>query len=189
MTNAELITLKELLRDPAYRAYFTKVPQLPEHYTPENMPWKLMILKPTENIWRTKRMGTYEEAFAGLKKLLPFISNAAINCPPLGFMPPTRTVRLKGKYDRKGKQLTRTTMWLPQIAGDMEHHDWCPHCRRPSIFHLATLSRPRKENTYVTPRGEPVIRCIICGSSERVVNLRNPENHQAWDLTRVKVTK
>lgn len=188
LSTIELITIKELLRDPQYRAYFSKVPKLPAHVKPESLPWKLIIQKPDESIWRSKRYGTYPEAFAGLKKMLPKISNAAINCPGLGFMPPVRTVRLKGKFDKKGAQVIRTTLWTPQISSDMAAHNWCPHCRRPSIFRIARLSRPAR-GEYSTPQGEPVLRCIICGASERVVDLRHPENTQGWDVKRPRLTK
>lgn len=183
----EMITIQELLRDPQYRKYFTTVPQLPSHYTPDHKPWKLIVMKKGESIWRTKRMGTYEEAFTGLKKMLPIIDNGAINCPALGFMPPTRTVRLKGKFDKKGKQITRTTLWTPKIEGDMEQHHWCAHCRRPTVFKVAMV-KPKRHHGYFVPAGEPVLRCGICGASERIVNLRRPETEQRWDRNRAVVS-
>lgn len=186
----ELITLKELLRDPQYRAFFTKVPKLPEHYTPENKPWKLMILKPGEHAWRSKQMGTYQEAFRALKKLMPDIENAAINCRPLTFMPPTRTVRIKGKFETvRGKQkpVIKTIIWKPQITADMADHNWCGHCRRPSIFTMATTSAKRSASGFVSAPGGPAIRCVICGASDRIIDLRNPANHQQWDPNRPKI--
>ena len=188
MPNLEMITLKELLRDPQYREYFRKVPKLPSHYTPEMLPWKLLVLKRGELIWRSKRFGSYGDAFAGLKKMLPTIDNAAINCPALGFMPPTRTVRIRGKYDKKGKQVIRTTLWIPQISSDMEPHNWCPHCRRPTIFKIAALAAKQRQG-FAVPASEPALRCSICGTSERVIDLRHPENAQKWDINRPKVTQ
>lgn len=183
----ELLTIKELLRDPTYRKFFSKVPKLPEHYKPSNLPWKLIILKHDERVWRSKRFGTYQEAFAGLKKMLPTIDNAAINCPPLAFMPPIRTVRLKGKFTTtsKGKQIpvVKSIIWTPQVPGDLEPHSWCGHCRRPSIFRFATIT-PRMKEGFYAPPGEPAVRCIICGASERILDLRHPENAQKWDPNR-----
>jgi len=187
MMQADLITIKELLRDPQFKKYFTTVPVLPDHYTEENRPWKLMILKPGENAWRSKRFGTYQEAFAGFKKLYPTILNAAINCPPLDFMPPVRTVRVKNKIDPKTKRpILKTLVWRPQITADMGEHNWCAHCRRPSIFKVAVFKSARTGD-FVQPDPEPLMRCIICGASERIVNLRYPEKHQQWDATRPKV--
>lgn len=173
----ELITLKELLRDPQYREFFTKVPKLPEHYTPDTRPWKLLIIKPGETVWRSKRFGTYQEAFVGLKKMMSVIDNAAINCPALGFMPPVRTVRIKGKFDRRGKPILKSLVWKPRLEAEMGDHHWCPHCRRPSIFKIASLKRSAVQ-------GEPMLRCMICGASERIVNLRSPQNNQGWDVNR-----
>lgn len=183
----ELITIKELLRDKQYREYFLKPPTLPEHYTPDKLPWKLLILKKGETKWRSKRFGTYKEAFDALKTLLPTIENAAINCPALGFMPPMQTFRVRGKIDPKTKKPKLVTkVWKPRLTSDMGDHHWCPYCRRPSIFRYATLARASSGGRIIPP-GEPVLRCIICGASERVVDIRHPENAQGWDTKRPKV--
>ena len=179
----DLITLKELLSDPDYKKYFTSIPKLPSHYTPANQPWKLIILKPGETVWRSKRFGTYKEAFEGLRKMLPKIDNGAINCPPLTFMPPVKRYRVKGKLDKKKKPLIITKLWVPPISGDMEQHHWCGHCRRPSIFKLATTTIKAKGN-FSAMSGEPTMRCVICGASDRILDLRHPENHQKWDSNR-----
>lgn len=185
----ELITLRELLRDPTYRDYFKQIPELPPHYSPDTLPWKLLILKEGETAWRSKRYPTYRDAFDGLKKILPVSTNAAINCPALGFMPPIKNFKVKGKFVGSGtrrKPLIITKVWTPRIEADMESHSWCPHCRRPTIFRLATLKRPDK-NGYAAVSGEAVDRCIICGASERIVDLRHPTNHQKWDENRPRV--
>lgn len=186
----EMITIRELLRDPQYREYFTKVPQLPSHYKPENLPWRLLVQKKGETKWRGKRYGTYQDAFKGFKKMLPVIDNAAINCPSLSFIPPIRNVRLKGKYKivqgGHKKQIIKTLVWKPQITADMEHHDWCPHCRRPSIFRYAS-NKAKMYNGFVVPPDEPALRCMICGASERIIDLRNPLSHQKWDSNRPKI--
>lgn len=183
-SSVELITIQELLRDPQYRVYFTKVPQLPDHIAnnPTAMPWKLYVLKKDEDKWRTKKFHTYGEAFAGLKKMLPRIENGAINCPGLSFIPPIKNYRLKGKMENK-KPAMRTKVWQPRIDADLARHNWCPHCRRPSVFNIAT--KPFiSPSGHKIPLGEPMMRCMICGASERVVDLRNPLSHQRWDLNR-----
>lgn len=181
MTNVELITIKELLRDPQYRDYFIKAPKLPDHMTnnPAILPWKLYVLKRGENNWRSKRFHTYREAFAGLKKMLPVIDNGAINCPALSFLPPFKNYTIKST----GKQVTK--LWQPKIDSDMADHKWCPHCRRPTIFHMAMKPFVSPSGTKI-PLGEPMMRCMICGASERVVDLRNPMSNQKWDLNRPK---
>lgn len=186
----DLITIRDLLRDPQYKKYFTTVPKLPPHYTTANMPWKLYVLKSGEKIWRSKRFGTYGEAFAGFKQMLPVIENAAINCVPLTFTPPMRTVKVKGKTEiirGRERPVIRTIMWTPKIEADMAHHDWCGHCRRPSIFRNMVMSGARAKG-YALPTSEPALRCIICGASERITNIRHPEKNQAWDLNRARVS-
>lgn len=182
-----MITIAELLKDPAYKAFFCTVPELPAHFTPDKKPWRLMVLRKGEHHWRMKRFGTYREAFAALKKLLPKVADATINCPGLDFQPPTKVVFLKGKYRITGRgkkiQLTRTTVWKPKMPmGEYDDHHWCPYCRRPSVFrrfatHPALPSR-KLGGVGVDPT---LLRCTICGASENLVNLRKPETHQKWD--------
>lgn len=190
----DMITLSELLKDPTYKQFFLKIPQLPAHYTPTSMPWKLMVLKAGEEQWRTKRFGTYKEAFLALKKVLPNSYDALINCPGLTWQPPIRIFkgRVKGKFDANGKPIivTRAEVWKPQIMADMATHYWCPYCRRPTKFgyynnHLSmTKARVGNRGSAVDPT---LLRCAICGASEMLVNLRHPANHQNWDLKRVNV--
>lgn len=187
MAEIGLITIRELLRDPHYKAYFTKVPKLPDHYTPEALPWRLLVMKQGEHVWRGKRYGTYQEAFAGLKKMMPTITNAAINCPPLGFMPPIRNVRVKNKIDQRTKQpMIKSLVWKPTLEMDMAKHEWCAHCRRPSIFVDRGLGA-RMLNGYRMAATRTAYRCCICGSSAEIMDIRRPELNQNWDLNRPKL--
>lgn len=186
----ELITIRELLKDPQYREFFRKVPKLPDHITPDNKPWQLLVKKEGETHWRSKRFGTYAEAFAGFKKMLPVIQDAAINCPGYSFMPPIRNVRIKGKFVtvRGGGQrpYIKTLLWKPKITDDMSRHEWCPYCRRPSVFTFAT-TKPRSRGGFILTETEPTIRCIICGASDRIVNFKRPDLNQKWDPNRPKI--
>lgn len=192
----DMITLRDLLKDPQYKQYFLKVPTLPGHYTPETKPWKLMALKRGEVQWRTKRFGTYREAFEATKKLLknPDFFDVVINCPGLDWQPPIRVfkAKVKGKTNKDGSPLivTRATVWKPMLDADMPNHHWCPYCRRPTKFgyfetHLAmTKQRMGRMGSAVDPT---LMRCTICAASERLVDLRHSANHQNWDLNRVRV--
>lgn len=185
----ELITIRELLRDPEYRKYFTTVPKLPDHYTPDTKPWKLMVQFKGEHIWKAKRFGTYVDAFKGFKKLLPKIDNAAIVNPALSYQPPVRKVRIKGKFETiRGRQVqqVRVIVWKPKLEPEMGEHHWCPYCRRPSIFR--ELALPAKRNHgFIMPVSSVQLRCIICGTSERLIDIRNPLNAQQWDESRMKI--
>lgn len=182
----EMITIHELLRDPQYREYLKKVPKLPPHYKPELKPWKLIVLKKGETAWRSKRMGTYVEAFNGLKKMLPIIEDGTICSPALPFMPPVKTYKIKGKFDNRGRPMLKSVIWQPRIDADMMPHNWCPYCRRPTVFRMAVRST-KISGGFVTPPSEYALRCGICGASESIVNMRHPERHQQWDPNRPKV--
>lgn len=189
----QMITLRELLDDPIYKAYFTKIPKIPSHI--QGLPWKLMILKPQETQWRTKRFATYPEAFKALKKVLPVAADATINCPPLDWQPPIRLARVKGKVHEtgrlKGQPIMRAVVWKPQISGDLAAHHWCPYCRRPTVFQYYSI-HPAMTKQRIGAIGAAVdptfLRCGICGASEMLVNLRHPERHQRWDTNRVRTS-
>lgn len=194
MTTA--LTIRDLFEDPKYKKYFLKVPKLPSHYTPDSLPWKLMVKKKGESVWRTKRFGTYPEAFKAMKKLMPTLADAVINSPGVNFMPPVSIFRVKGQFHErgpfKGQPITRARLWdwRPLLQGDMENHHWCPYCRRPSVFkyyrqhHAMTRSRVGIIGTLLDPS---LLRCSICGASENVVSLKRPELNQLWDPQRAKV--
>lgn len=190
MTEPGQITIRELLRDPQYRAYFTAVPVMPDHYTPDSLPWRLFVNKRGETKWRSKRFGTYREAFAGMKKMLPNINDAAINCPGLNWQPPMKTVRLKGKFYEtgklKGQPILRSVVWKPRLEPDMAQHHWCAFCRRPTVFVNKGMAA-RMLNGLLLPATRVMFRCSICGAHEEIMDIRKPENNQAWDLTRTRV--
>ena len=179
------ITIHELLKDPQYREYFLKVPKLPEHYSQSQLPWKLMIKKRGELKWRTKRFATYKEAFEGLKQLLDVCEDAVINCPSLAFDPPFKTYVVKGKLDKKGYPLKKSRVWKPKLDADMDQHFWCGHCRRPTVFAYRAMGA-RRVGSYVMPPGDTQFRCLICASSDRVTDIREPMRNQQWDMNRAK---
>lgn len=189
MVESGQITIRELLRDPQFKAYFIKVPKLPDHYTPEAEPWRLLVVKQGEHKWRSKRFGTYQDAFAGFKKMLPVISDAAINCPGLNFMPPTRTVKLKGRFEVvKGiqKPVLRTLVWAPRLEADMPRHHWCGYCRRPTVFVNKGMPS-RMLNGFTLPATRVAYRCNVCGSSDEIMDIRSPELNQQWDVSRPRL--
>lgn len=176
------ITIFELLKDPEYKKYFAQVPKLPNHYTADILPWKLFVQMKDTHQWKQKRYGTYAEAYRALKKLLPKIEDAAINCPGLGFRPPIKTVRPKGSTDAKQ---FRSKIWRPALDTDHAPHQWCSYCRRPTVWKvLAARLKTFSGNVMIT---EPRFRCTICSSSEVVVNTKHPEKEQAWDVNRPKL--
>lgn len=190
MADAGLMTIRELLADEEYKKYFMTIPHLPEHYTKDAQPWRLLVQLTGDPKWKSQRFGTYKEAYIKLKKLMPKVNNAAINSPGLGFMPPVRTVRVKGKvHDTgklKGQPVLRTLVWKPQLTADMAQHHWCAHCRRPTIF--ADKGMPtRMLNGTRLPATRVAYRCTLCGTNAELMDIRKPELNQRWDVARPKV--
>jgi hypothetical protein len=190
-----MITIHELLRDEHYRKFICRVPTLPFVYsTPSMQPWRLIVQLKGEDHWRTKRFGTYQEAFKALKTLLPKIADGAINCPALDFKPPTRSVYIKGQYimvSGRKVQKSKTIAWKPKLPiGENEDHHWCAYCRRPTVFrrlnHHNILSAKKLGGL---PIDDTLFRCVICGASENIVNLKDPLTHQRWDVVPTTTTR
>lgn len=169
-----MITIHDLLKDTTYKQFICQQPSLPPHMTRALKPWRLMVQLKGEQHWRMKRFGTYSEAFKAMKKILPRAADATINCPALGFVAPTRVVRIKGKFHTNGQQLTRLVTWKAAMPmGEFEEHHWCPYCRRPSVFKRFRRHHALQGNAIGgLPIDPSLLRCSICGASENIVSLR-----------------
>lgn len=183
-----MITIRELLKDPHYKEFFCTVPVIPDHYNREdNKPWRLIIQLKGERHWRTKRYKTYREAFKAFRKVLPKVNDATINSPALDFQPPLKVVRVRGQFftSAKGKktQKTKSVFWKPTLPiNEHEEHNWCPYCRRPSVFDRMDSHPLLSTRTLGGVGIDPsLFRCTICGASEILVNLNKPQLHQRWD--------
>lgn len=177
-----MITLPELLKDPEYKAYFSKVPKLPPAALASSTPpWRLMIeVKPdlddTRRIWRQGDFLTYGDAFRVLKKNMSILTDGAIISKRIQFPQPLTRVKVPGKFaisKLTGKRIAvfEEIPWQPPVmAHDPEGHNWCPYCRRPTIFAKFRKHHAlRKSPVAVDPTS---LRCWICGTSERLVVLR-----------------
>ena len=183
-----MLSIHDLLEDPKYKEFFCKVPPMPDFIkeNPDTNPWRLYVKLKKDGSWRSRDFHTYKEAFVKLKSMLPKVSDAAITCKSKGFTPPYRVVRIKNKYqtNRQGgyvldaegnkKPITKMVFWKPRIPADeFEDHIWCPYCRRPTVFRyfISHHALPIRKLGGI-PIDPTVLRCAICGASERLVNLR-----------------
>lgn len=180
-----MITMRELLKDRTYKNFICKPPILPPNFsTPSGKPWRLYAKMPNESHWRSKEFSSYKEAFSSFKKLLNKAEDLAINSKALDYRPPKRLVRIKGQYlvvQGEKIQKTREILWQPTLSGEWEEHHWCPYCRRPSVF------KPMYEHYKLgvwlklgVPIDYEALHCSICGTSNRLINLKSPETHQKW---------
>lgn len=170
-----MITIHDLLENEGYKKFFCTVPHLEQQHG--STPWRLAIQKDPHGTWMSKDYATYQEAFLKLKKHLTRINDAAIICKAIPFEPPSKTVRIKGKYiERRGKKIpvTKRVPWsMPLPAGEDSPHHWCTYCRRPTVFKTfevhPILTRKRLNGIPIDPYVE---RCTICGASARLVNIK-----------------
>ena len=165
-----MIGLRELLADPIYKKYFVTVPKLPDCATKcSTPPWRVLFRD--QHGWKSTFAETYHEGFKVLKDN-SFLDGAIIS-RRFQFAPPSRIVRVKGKFyiapDGTKQQVKKSVTWRPKLDPYETRHNWCPYCRRPTIF-----SYYRKHHALSTLGVEidpSVLRCGICGASERLVTL------------------
>lgn len=165
-----MITMKELLQDKQFKEWMRQIPVLPA--TAKNQattPWRVYIQLSPGGEWRYKDFPKYTLAWNWMIKRLDKYHDFAIRCRRVGFDPPMQMVKVKGKYftgkDGVKRPLIKWRVWKPKLMGDEVEHQWCPYCRRPTIFQHFT-----KHKAF--PKGHPidseVRRCVICGSSENI---------------------
>lgn len=173
-----MITIVDLLEDSRYKEFFCQVPKLAVPPSPGIKPWRVFILLKKNHKWAQRDFATYPEAFRFFKKALKrgLIVDGAINCRRQSFSPPIRYARIKGKYvigsDGVKRQATKRIEWQPKLGvDDFEDHQWCPWCRRPTVFKYYGKHRALKIGFPIDPS---VPRCMICGASTRVTTYRRP---------------
>lgn len=168
-----MMTIHDLLEDPAYRKFLTTKPRIPAlSKDPSKMrtpPWVVYVQKTQLGPWGKKEFWKYSDALKFLNKAVKLkVHDAALNNRRNPTPAPSKWVRIKGKYivNRKGEKLqaTKQIVWKPKIPdGEVDHH-WCLYCRRPTVFRYY-----RKHKALKMPSIDSSIpRCSICGASARV---------------------
>ena len=174
-----MIPMSELVRDPVYKRYLMTKPTLPAVARSKKLmaspPWVVYVQRELGGNWGKKEFWKYSEAFNFMKKALKLgVHDAAINCKRFGFEPPSRFVRIKGKFvtgsDGVRRQATKAVPWKPRLdVGDADH-EWCMYCRRPTEF---KYFRKHKALKMIEVLDSTTRRCCICGASERIALLPN----------------
>jgi hypothetical protein len=167
-----LIPMSELLEDPVYRKFLLTPPDMPEHARNKEFNlsplWVVYVQRVPGGKWGKKEFWSYKKAFKFFKKCLKQykVHDLAINNKRVGCVPPSRFVRIRGKYvtgsDGKRRQATTRVYWKVKVHPEDEEHHWCKYCRRPTVFKYYTS---HKRLGVVDPG---VRRCCICGASERI---------------------
>lgn len=161
-----MLTIHELLEDAQYKRFFLTRPVMPKapRIAP---PWRLYVQLEANKAWRKKDCWDYAEAVRGFAKLRrQGLHDAAITCRPIAWNPPSRIVRVKGKFHKNAKgdliQVTREVFWRAAVPADEDAHGWCPYCRRPVVFQpFANHHALSGEYKHMMDPMAP--RCTICG--------------------------
>lgn len=165
--------MSELLTDPVYSRYLSTKPHTPPISRDKRMmkspPWVVFVQREAGGSWGKKEFWKYGKA---LKFLMAWIDrgahDAALHNKRIACPPPSRFVRVKGKYvvgsDGVKRQATKSVVWdLPvRLKLDQPTHYWCCYCRRPTVFkHFSKHKRLGTVNASVR-------RCTICGAGESI---------------------
>ena len=168
------VTLRELLQDPVYKQWFRKPPNLGDQFVPSGRPWRVYIQRQVtpdrpEGKWGRADFQSYAKAANFLiGHLRSGAHDGALTCPSHAFHPPVLvskepkrvlvTVQLRGGKTKKVRRYAyQRYYWRP--AMELYGHQWCPYCRRPTVF--AYFSRHHALPTNLCLPYE--LRCSICG--------------------------
>jgi len=163
-------TMRELMKDPLYRAYMKRVPPA-VHANTNGEPWQIWVETPSHK-WLTKTFATYPEVWSVFVKKFrdpAAARDVTITSRRVFYAPPGEW------YDQKVRRPRRPTPDNPKTSHvvleprwrqlftwpDIDLH-WCGRCRRPVNW------LPLFENHHALRR-QPTIspddnfRCILCG--------------------------
>lgn len=109
------ITLRELLKDPIYRKWFSKKPRI--RVVTQAPPWRLYVQREEGGRWARADIRGYAKAYGAVASKLSEYYDMALHSKPQHFPPPIVRVGKKRYY-------------YPCPPG----HRWCTLCRRPTVF-------------------------------------------------------
>lgn len=164
--------MSELVTDRTYRRFIETEPDLPaiasDKTKMKTPPWVVYVQKDEFGKWGSKSYWKYSKALKFMHKALRYgVWDVAISCRRMGFNPPERLVKIKGKFvegsDGKMRQATKYLPWKPKIdTATVEEHHWCKYCRRPTVFKWYS------KHGRLGVVDSTVPRCCICGASARI---------------------
>lgn len=163
-----MLTMRELMDDPIYRAYMKKVP--PTDFNP-NPAYVLWVNVDNTNRWLTGTFQDYRSVWPEfVKRHRAGNYDATISSRRTFYAPPGeyRTVKVKLATPRTNPQTGVVTthrveqQWRQTFSWDDWRDEWCGRCRRPVSF------RPLFETHHALSRwpvvsDEDNMRCPICG--------------------------
>lgn len=168
--------MSELVKDPVYWEYLQTKPSTPrvsrDKKKVTSPPWVVYVQQEADGKWGRKSFWKYKDALEFMQRWLERgAHDAALNNRRLGFNPPQKWVRIRGKFvvgsDGKKRQAVKLIQWKPKLSADEQQHHWCKYCRRPTLFKYYSRHR------FLGTCDSTVPRCCICGASARIAILFN----------------
>jgi hypothetical protein len=157
----EQLTMRELLKDSLFKKWMMKPPNLGVTICYSGKPWRVWVQRELNGRWGKRDFAKYSEAWNFfVKHLKEGAYDAAISSKVKPFPPPVEKYK-KQEYTVKGKTYVKRVpvFYIPKVPGMNPQHEWCPHCRRPTIF-----TTYRRHHAFAQRfNGEIKQRCSVCG--------------------------
>jgi hypothetical protein len=158
----EQATIRQLLENQRYRKWLKRVPKGSEVVCWSGRPWRVWVQRDQNGRWGFKDFEKYAPAYNFLvKQINAGAHDAALSSKVKPYPPPiAKRVKQKVMVKKQWVWLTKIIREVPRFPGMNSQHEWCPHCRRPTIFttfakHHALTGRVQHDPTQR--------RCAICG--------------------------
>jgi hypothetical protein len=160
-----MLTMRQLMTDPIYRAYMKKVP--PKDFNPQPA-WVLWV-NPSDNRWLTGMYQEYRQVWPIFIGQFRLGREATITSRRTFYAPPGEWYKVRAKLTtpRVSPSGVKTThriedRWRQTFHWNDYRAEWCGRCRRPVEF------RPLFETHHALKRwpvisDEDNMRCPICG--------------------------
>lgn len=145
------LTLRDLLQDEVYRAWFSKNPPLLPVQR-HGRPWWIYLKMPQQP-WQRAQTKQYRQAYKVVQKYLNKANDIVIVSRRRPYNPPTYWPRRED-----GTRNVQKAYW----SNYPSDHAWCPYCRRPTTF-VTVKNHHAVSASDLTFTPEPQARCRVCG--------------------------
>jgi len=156
----------ELLDDPVYRAYVTRIPDASANLSlAVGEPWQVWVRK-ADDRWMTGKFATYPGAWNTLVRAHRSgkATDIALVSRRVFFAPPGTWEEYKVKVVNprtKEKRIEIRERWVNTFGWD-PFFEWCGRCRRPTVFRNLHWTHHALRQQPCLTDDEPY-RCVFCG--------------------------
>lgn len=163
MDDTVQITMRELLEDPVYRAWFQKKPG-----PRSSQSWRVYVQETEGGPWKKRDFSRWGQAYEFVRWHLKDWHDFALTSLVWDWRPPVvkyyADIMLK---NGRVKKIERRKYYAPML--NIMGHRWCPHCRRPTVF------KPYRRHHAIGNTRIRKPRCTVCGISETGIKIYLPQ--------------